>query len=76
MCVIVCMTEREFVSCSAMLETMFLLFDGSGNTVGIWLPLTYIFYNIIFFYVGLWTIQDKENILPVAIVSDFTELYS
>ena len=46
-----------------MLETMVVVGEAS-----IWLPLTYIFYNIIFFYVGIWTLQDKENILPVAVV--------
>ena len=46
-----------------MLETMSVVAKAS-----IWLPLTYIFYNIIFFYVGIWTLQDKENILPVAVV--------
>ena len=47
-----------------MLETMVVVQGGS-----LWLPLTYIFYNIIFFYVGIWTLQDKQNIFPVAAVS-------
>ena len=53
---------------SAMLVTRMSVVDETGYQ-GIWLPLTYIFYNIIFFQVGIWTLQDKDGVLPVAVVS-------
>ena len=55
---------------SAMLVTMMPVVDSeTGDRDGIWLPLTYIFYNIVFFQVGIWTLQDKDGVLPVAVVS-------
>jgi hypothetical protein len=50
-----------------MLVTMMQVFDAETGDSGIWLPLTYIFYNIIFFQVGIWTLQDKDGVLPVAV---------
>ncbi|CAI8013295.1 hypothetical protein GBAR_LOCUS8450 [Geodia barretti] len=53
----------------AMLVTMMSVVDTETNiSNGIWLPLTYIFYNIVFFQVGIWTLQDKDGVLPVAVV--------
>ena len=53
-----------------MLATMTATFDDeTGDRNGIWLPLTYIFYNIIFFQLGIWTLQKKNEVLPVAVVS-------
>ena len=40
-----------------------------GGKYYIWLPFTFLFGNIFFFSVGLWTMQDKESILPVAMVT-------
>ena len=56
-----------------MLATMMPLFDReTGASTGIWLPLTYIFYNIVFFHVGVWAVQEKDKILPVAVVRSFS----
>ena len=54
-----------------MLVTMVVVVtdNETGRNDGIWLPLTYIFYNIVFFQVGIWTLQDKDGVLPVAVVS-------
>ncbi|CAI8013294.1 hypothetical protein GBAR_LOCUS8449 [Geodia barretti] len=52
----------------AMLATMTATSDDeTGYSNGIWLPLTYIFYNIIFFQLGIWTLQKKNEVLPVAV---------
>ena len=53
-----------------MLATMTATLDNETEYInGIWLPLTYIFYNVIFFQLGIWTLQKKNEILPVAVVS-------
>ena len=48
---------------------MLPLYDRETDDInGIWLPLTYIFYNIVFFHVGVWSVQEKDKIFPVAVV--------
>ena len=33
------------------------------------MPLAFLFSHLVFFAVGLWTLHDQKNILPVIVVS-------
>ena len=38
------------------------------------MPLAFLFSHLVFFAVGLWTLHDQKNILPVIVVSVHSQM--
>ena len=41
----------------------------NGTLIGSWLPTAFLFSVLVFLAVGLWTLHDQKNVLPVIVVS-------